>query len=863
MVAQYQRLKEAHPGALLFFRMGDFYELFFEDAVAAAPALDIALTKRGRHRGEEIPMCGVPAHNAEPYLQRLIRRGFKVAICEQLEDPAEARKRPGRSLVHRDVVRIVTPGTITEDALLDARSSSFLLAVARTQGDYGLAWVDVSTGELLTAPCAAAGLTSELDRIGPREVLLPDSWLSDRDGARWRPIEERLSPLSPSCFDSVAGGQRLCELFGVRTLDPFGAFTRAEIGAAGALVDYLKHTQKGLLPRLGRPRRVEPGSILQIDPATRRNLELTASLSGAREGSLLDTIDRTVTAPGARLLAGHLAAPLAEASAIRRRHDQVASLVDDPDLRGSLRECLRRAPDLQRSLARLSLGRAGPRELQSIATGLTCAGSMRQELAGHPVLGRFASELVNLDDVVERLVATLQDSPPLLAREGGLVRDGFSTELDELRSLRDQSRRHIAALETRYRDETQIASLKVRHNNLIGYHVEIPSAHVAKVPAHFVQRQGMAGAVRYSTEELVELESRIASAGQRAVTLELEIFEELRHAVLGVAEPIASTAAALASLDVLAGLAELAAAERWVRPEIEEDAGFCVRGGRHPVVEAALRREGQSFIANDCDLGDGSRLWLLTGPNMAGKSTFLRQNALFVVLAQMGSFVPATAARLGAVDRLFSRVGASDDLARGRSTFMVEMVETATILHQSGPRSFVVLDEIGRGTATYDGMSLAWAIVEHLHDVNRCRGLFATHYHELTALAARLPSLSCHSMRVKEWQGEVVFLHEVTAGAADRSYGIHVARLAGLPEAVLGRAEEVLQRLESSEAGSATARLADDLPLFAAVLAKPAIPSVGPGEPSLVEGLLRNVSPDDLSPREALDLLYRLKSAMR
>ncbi len=861
MVAQYQQLKDAHPGTLLFFRMGDFYELFFEDAVVAAAALDIALTKRGQHRGEEIPMCGVPAHNAEPYLQRLIRRGFKVAICEQIEDPAEARKRPGRPLVRRDVVRIVTSGTITEDALLEARTSSYLLAVARSGDRAGLAWVDVSTGELTTAPASPEALAHEIDRIGPREILLPESWLADGAAARcWDGFGERLSPLPAATFESVAGERRLREVFGVHALDAFGAFERAELGAAGALVEYLRLTQKGLLPRLGRPRRLAPGTILQIDPATRRSLELLQSLAGEREGSLLGAIDRTVTAAGARLLAERLAAPLTDAAAIRRRLDQVGCLVEAPSLRAMLREELRRTPDLQRSLGRLSLGRGGPRELVAIAAGLERAALLRQALAGVEILAGIAAELADLGPLVARLRGTLADEPPLLARDGGLVREGVSGELDELRALRDRSRRHIAALEARYRDETGIPSLKVRHNNLIGFHIEVTAAHLAKVPRSFVQRQSMSGAVRYATEELSELESRIASAAERALALEVQIFEELRALVLAQAEPIAATAAALAVLDVAAGLAEVAASDGWTCPEVDEGTAFRVEGGRHPVVEQVLRRQSQSFVANDCVLDEAHRLWLVTGPNMAGKSTFLRQNALLVVLAQIGSFVPARRAVIGVVDRLFSRVGAADDLARGRSTFMVEMVETATILHQAGRRSLVVLDEIGRGTATYDGMALAWAIVEHLHDTNRCRGLFATHYHELTALAARLPALSCHTMRVKEWRGQVVFLHEVAPGTADRSYGIHVARLAGLPRAVLERAEEVLAGLEAGEAGSAAARLAEDLPLFAAAL-RPARPEPPRQRPDPLATLLAGVDPDELTPRAALDLLYRLKRA--
>ncbi|MDX6750946.1 DNA mismatch repair protein MutS [Geminicoccaceae bacterium 1502E] len=859
MIAQYQTLKAAHRDALLFFRMGDFYELFFEDAVAAAEALDIALTKRGKHQGEDIPMCGVPVHIAESYLHRLIRKGFRVAVCEQLEDPAEARKRPGKSIVRRDVVRIVTPGTLTEDSLLDAGRHNYLAAIARVQGGHACAWVDISTGNFETEAIEAAGLPALLARIDPGEIILSERLLADGELRTllgdW---QDRLTPARDTSFESSAAEARLSAFYGVQALDAFGAFGRAEIAAAGALLDYVELTQKGSLPRLSRPRRIEPARVLRLDPATRRNLELSQTLAGEREGSLLAAIDRTVTSAGARLLAERLAAPLVDAAAIRRRLDQLEAFAEDSERRAKVRELLRRCPDLERALSRLSLRRGGPRDLVMVAQALERASSIRALLdPAAPVLAEFAAALPAASPLAARLAATLVEEPPLLARDGGLVRDGVHEELGQLRELRDQARRHIAALEARYRESTGIASLKIRHNNMLGYYVEVTAVHRARVPADFVQRQSMSNATRFATAELSELESRIATAAERALALELALFEELCQAVLAEAEEIAVTARRLAGLDVAAGLAELAVAGRWVRPAIDEGLRLSIEGGRHPVVEQALARERKPFVPNDLEVEEGSRLWLLTGPNMAGKSTFLRQNALIVILAQMGSFVPATAAEVGLVDRLFSRVGAADDLARGRSTFMVEMVETATILNQAGPRSFVILDEIGRGTATYDGLSLAWAVVEHLHEINRCRGLFATHYHELTALASKLEALSTHTMRVKEWQGEVVFLHEVGSGTADRSYGIHVAKLAGLPELVIERAGEVLKRLEAGEARSAPAELADDLPLFAAALRPPA-PAAAPPASPVVE-LLGQVSPDDLTPREALELVYRLK----
>jgi DNA mismatch repair protein MutS len=862
MIAQYQALKAEHPECLLFFRLGDFYELFFDDAKAAAPALDIALTRRGRHGEADIPMCGVPVHSAESYLERLIRQGFKVAICEQTEDPAAARRRGGKALVERAVVRVVTPGTLTEDSLLDARAHNFLAALARSQNALALAWLDVSTGDFLTGPVADGTLPAELARIAPGELLAPESLLEDaRLAALWPEWRARLTPLPAHDFDSLSGERRLKASFGVAALDGFGAFSRAELGACGALIGYVELTQKGRLPHLMPPRQVVPGTHMLIDAATRRNLELLASLAGERQGTLLAAVDRTVTGAGGRLLTARLAAPLAAAEPIQRRLDAVQALLDAPALREDLRATLKGCPDLERALSRLSLGRGGPRDLHAIREGLVRAAEIKERLSGSASpLAPSADAIADLADLMRRLQEALVDSPPFLARDGGLIRPGWHGELDQLRDLRDQTRRHIARLEAELQQTTGIGSLKVRHNNMLGYYIEVTATHRAKVPEQFVQRQSMANATRYSTKELAELESRIASAAERALSLEIELFESLCRAVLENAEPIAKSAQALARLDVAAGLAELAAVERYCRPEIDDGDAFVIEGGRHPVVEQALARQAAPFIANDADLSARQRLWLLTGPNMAGKSTFLRQNALIAILAQAGSFVPAARAHIGVVDRLFSRVGAADDLARGRSTFMVEMVETAAILNQATPSSLVILDEIGRGTATFDGLSIAWAVVEHLHDVNRCRALFATHFHELTALAARLDHLVCRTMRVKEWRGDVVFLHEVADGAADRSYGVHVARLAGLPETVLARAEQVLHRLEQGETRS-TADLADDLPLFAAASrARPT--AAAPAEPSPIETALREVNADDLTPKAALELIYRLKELL-
>ena len=870
MMAQYLEIKSAHPDHLLFYRMGDFYELFFDDAPRAAEALDIALTKRGTHEGCTVPMCGVPVHSAESYLERLIRKGFKVAVCEQVEDPAEARKRGPKAVVRREVIRLVTPGTLSEDALLDPRAANYLAALARAGGRLALAWTEMSTGEFAVMGVSEVSLPAALARLEPGELLVPEPLLETAAlfelFAEWK---SALTPQPRGLFDSAAGGRALAALYGVASLDGFGSFERAELAAAGAVVGYLRLTQKGRLPRLARLRSASESEAMAIDAATRRNLELTAALDGNLAGSLLAVIDRTVTGAGARLLRARLTAPLTDPAAIGERLDAVGFLVDSETARRGLRHGLRRCADIERALSRLSLGRGGPRDLAAVRDTLSEVPAIRDALMPGPAgslrdppraLDVAAKALGHHQILVDRLIRALVASPPPSIRDGGVIARGYDPALDEMAMLRDDSRRLIGSLEARYRSETGINALKVRHNNVLGYYVEVPPGRADQLPEQFIHRQTLASAVRYSTVELGELEVKINSAADKALALEQKHFDDLCAEITGRAEDIARTAGALAALDVAQALAQLAVERRYARPVVDRTDAFEIRGGRHPVVEALGVGEGASFVPNDCDLGDDARIWLVTGPNMAGKSTFLRQNALIAVLAQMGSFVPAESTRIGAVDRLFSRVGAADDLARGRSTFMVEMVETAAILNQAGGRALVILDEIGRGTATYDGLSIAWAAIEHLHNTNRCRALFATHYHELVALAQKLDRLACHTMRIKEWQGSVVFLHEVAPGAADRSYGIHVARLAGLPEAVLARAEQVLARLEQGDQTGAAARLADDLPLFSARPAAPASPAAASPDP--LRTRLGAINPDDLTPRAALELLYTLRAGL-
>ncbi len=879
MMEQFIEIKAANPDSLLFYRMGDFYELFFDDAEKASQALGIVLTKRGKHQGHDIPMCGVPVHAADDYLQKLIAQGFRVAVCEQIEDPAEAKKRGSKSVVRRDVVRLVTPGTITEDKLLAPSESSFLMALGRVkggnaaQGSFALAWIDISTGAFRVAETTAERLLADIFRVDPRELIVAEPVFHDPE---LRPVFDVLgrvaNPQPPSLFDSASATGRIARFFEVATPDSFGAFSRAELSAISGAIAYVEKTQKAERPPLSRPEREEAGSTLFIDPATRANLELLRTLSGSRDGSLFKAIDRTVTGGGARMLADRLMAPLTDPAAIAARLDSVSFFRAETRLCQGLRTSLKSVADMPRALSRLALNRGGPRDLGALRAGFEAAGAIAGLLAATALPAELAAALAAINALPEALARhlseALDDELPLIKRDGGYVRGGYHAELDEMRALRDASRKVIAGLERSLIEETGIRSLKIRHNNVLGYYIEVTANHHAimtgsdAAKARFIHRQTMANAMRFTTTELAELESKIANAADKALGIELATFDRLTAEVVSEADGIRAGAEALAVLDVSAALALLSESEAWCRPVVDASLAFEISGGRHPVVEQALRRSGEGpFVANDCDLSPegGAKtgaIWLLTGPNMGGKSTFLRQNALIAILAQTGSFVPATSAHIGVVDRLFSRVGASDDLARGRSTFMVEMVETAAILNQAGERALVILDEIGRGTATFDGLSIAWAAVEYLHEKNRCRAIFATHFHEMTALAGKLPRLFNVTMRVKEWEGDVVFLHEVGKGAADRSYGVQVARLAGLPEAVVARARQVLHQLEEGEVSGKTNRLVDDLPLFSVAVKREAPKSM---KNDALGEALGAINPDEMTPREALDALYRLK----
>ncbi|MEM6649964.1 MAG: DNA mismatch repair protein MutS [Pseudomonadota bacterium] len=872
MMAQYHSIKAKAGAALLFYRMGDFYELFFDDAVKASSALDITLTRRGKKEGEDIPMCGVPFHAAEGYLARLIKKGFSVAICEQTEDPSEAKKRKGaKSVVARDIVRVVTPGTITEDSLLDARRHNHLAALAETPGGAALASVDLSTGDVAVEAVSKNQLPDVIAALSPAELLYQEDH---------PPFSEPISslgdlpqtPLHKSHFQAKSAKERIAHIYETATLDGFAAFTPVEISALGALMGYLELTQIEAMPRLKPPVRQAPGGRMAIDAATRSSLELTEASRGGRKGSLLDAIDQTKTAGGGRLLSRWLASPLADVEGINARLDAVAMFVDDQKRREDLQAQIGATPDLARALSRLSLGRGGPRDLAALRDGLQAARKVaaglndpRQGLPLPPLLEEAMHALEatgkgGFSDLIGQLTRSLGAELPFLAREGGFIAEGYSAELDEMRSLKNNARRIIAKLEDDYRQQTDIKSLKIKHSKVLGYMIEVTAVHADKMTAPpfkdiFRHRQTLANAVRFTTPELADLDAKIVRAGDQAIALELTIFEKLVEKVMARYEDLGACANGLDVIDVTSALACLAIEQQFVRPQMEEGIRFDVEKARHPVVERAVAKDqgASAFIPNDCCLGNdqSSELLLVTGPNMAGKSTFLRQNALLVVLAQAGSFVPAQKACLGVVDRLFSRVGASDDLAQGRSTFMVEMVETAAILNQATRQSLVILDEVGRGTSTFDGMSIAWAALEHLHDKVQCRGLFATHYHELTKLSDTLPRLRNVSMAVREWKGEVVFLHEVKEGPADRSYGIAVAKLAGIPKPVLARASKVLASLEAE---NSKGNMVTELPLFQGTYA-------GEEEsgPSAVEDFVETIKPDELTPKEALDLLYQLK----
>ena len=880
MMEQYLAIKKEYSEYLLFYRMGDFYEMFFEDAVRAAAALGIALTKRGKVEGENIPMCGVPIHAYDHYLPKLIAQGFKVAICEQTEDPKEAKKRGAKSVVRREVVRLVTAGTLTEEPLLDAKSNNFLMAVSQTSYTMGISWLDLSTGEFFTQEYDVQGkdeasvLASVLTCQMPVELVISDSLLQNPAIHNVvKNYKEQISIWPVERFNYKNAAKNLQNTFQVNTLDAFGNFSNAEISAAGVLVDYVQTSQKKQKPLLLPPKKIIDNEVVEIDAATRYSLELVSSISGDKKSSLLKTIDKTVTGAGGRLLASRISSPLRNTSAINERLDIVEFFVNNGRLRQEVRNLLKTGSDIRRAISRLCLSGGGPRDMYSIKTTLEAIPALRnlihfQNENKDDILSSIphALEIIlkNLGEhghLVSKLNDALAEDLPLSCRDGGFIRKGYSASLDEMQNLKDNSHQLIVELQQKYAQTTGINNLKIKYNNIIGYYIEIPVKNVSRImeDKNFIFRQSVLNASRFTTVELTDLEDKIRGASDKALAIELELYNELLTHIRACSDDIIKCAGAIAEIDVAASLAELAIEKNYCRPIVDDSLVFEIKEGRHPVVEEALRKENMpSFVGNDCCLNEkNGNLWLLTGPNMAGKSTYLRQNAIIAILAQMGSYVPCKSAHIGTINKIFSRVGASDDLAKGRSTFMVEMIETAGILNQADERSFVILDEIGRGTATFDGLSIAWAVVEYLHEINRCRTIFATHYHELTSLSAKLARLSLHCMKIKEFNDEVIFLHEITDGAADRSYGIHVAKLAGLPKALIKRANQVLQNLERQNKGMSNKEIAADLPLFANIYERTVVKETSPA----IEEL-KQINPDDLSPREALEKLYELKKLL-
>ena len=864
MFQQFLEIKADNLDCLLFFRMGDFYELFFEDAVIASKELDIALTSRGKYDGDPVPMCGVPHHAYMPYLEKLTKNNYKVAICEQTESPKEAKLRGGtKALVKREVVRIVTPGTLTEEILLDADKNNFLLSINTNNKNIGISWLDVSTGELYTEACSKNNFLSVIARIRPSEILLMDTVDNYYSDLIKKTFDCVVSPLIQNINNSKKAEKLICLHFGVKTLASFGRFSENEIVTCWSLLDYVSLTQKGNLPPIRFPKSIKNESLMRIDSSTRKSLEISQTLIGNKKGSLIDAVDMTLTAVGARQLDKDISAPLTNIEEINGRLDMIDFLIDSNTVRESIRKILKSSADIDRAKARVILSRGGPRDLESIKLGIEGAHNL-DNILDNKKFEKFPKDFIVLkkhlnlcSELLNLLKSILSENLPLFVKDGGFVKKGYSKELDEVCSFRDQSRQHILEMEVEERAKTGLTSLKIKYNNVIGYFFEVTQLQKKKFleiknAERFIPRQSLKGAARFVTEALSRLSESISNAAEQAIEIELRIFEEIKSLIKAQHDALANISYTLSRLDVASSLAEVSILHNFVRPNILDDQNLEIIGGRHPSVELVMQKNGENkFFSNDCHLDQEDKIWLLTGPNMAGKSTFLRQNALITILAQSGSFVPAEKASIGIVDSLFSRVGSSDDLASGRSTFMVEMLETAAILNQAGKKSLVIMDEVGRGTSTYDGLSLAWSILEHLHNTSHSRTLFATHYHELTKLSETLPSLSCHTMQVKEWENKVIFLYTVMSGVAKGSYGIHVASLAGIPNSVLRRAKKILQEFETSGTRNNLSKEEKEVSTSKFIKTN--------NKTEIINNLINDMSVinlDALSPKEALDKLY-------
>ncbi len=857
MMQQYRELKARDPEALLLFRMGDFYEMFGDDAVSASTILGLTLTSRDKGTNPQ-PMAGFPYRELDRYLAKLVQVGRRAAVCEQVEDPKLAK-----GLVRRDIVRVVTPGTLTDDGMLDPRTANYLAAVVEVKGKLGLAWVELSTGQFSLASLLRTDLTDELARLNPAEILVSETALDTPWVKLIRQHGNLMVTPRPS-WDFVAeqARSRLFEHFQTTTLTGFGVDDQAtEVAAAGALIAYLRETQKSSLGHLTKLAPYRKADTLALDEMTRRSLELTKTLrDGRREGSLLHAIDRTVTSMGARLLADWLTSPLTRAEAISARHDAVAEFLGDSTLRGDIRAGLERVSDLERLAARVGTGRATPRDLVALGRTLSLLPRIKARLTSRKSakLNELETALELCPEVRSSIEAAMTDEPPLVLKEGGLIREGYHPGLDELRETAKGGKSWIARFQAEQVRRTGISGLKVGFNNVFGYYIEITHSQGSKVPPDYIRKQTVKNAERYITPELKEYEDKVLRAEDRACELEYEIFTTLRDRIGAEAPRLVQAGSVLAQLDVLCGLAELASRGKYCRPVLTEGPALEVIDGRHPVLDVLL--PPGEFVPNDIGLNEHALILLITGPNMAGKSTYIRQVALTAILAQMGSFVPAKSATLGLVDRLFARVGATDELGRGQSTFMVEMTETANILHNATARSLVILDEIGRGTSTFDGVSLAWAIVEHLHDVTCCRTLFATHYHELVDLEKTKPRLRNANVAVREQDGEIVFLHRIVAGGADQSYGIHVARLAGVPSEVLERARTILAFLEKQHTSEPTSSTTSNQGKPTRVKTGRALQSsLFSALPDPLLDELHQINFDTLTSEMAFDLIKRLR----
>ena len=859
MMEQYLTIKNKHKDALLFYRMGDFYELFFEDAIAASKALDITLTKRGKTNGMDIPMCGVPFHSADNYLPKLIKKGFNVAVCEQTETIEEAKSNLKKGPLKREVVRIISPGTLTEDNLLDRNANNFLGAISDVNGSISISWVDVSTGCFKSRNLQKENnqkqlLTNLLLRMNFSEILVSDAMELNIISEEWHSI---IKKQSSSLFHYSSCLQQICSYFSIISLEGIGKFSDGEVIAAGVLLSYLKLTQCGKLPILSMIQNESENNFLEIDYFTQKSLEILSNLSGETNGSLIISLDETKTAGGARLLKQRITEPFYKVVEIEKRYNLINWFLNNDIDIFKLQNNLENTPDIERSLSRISLLRGSPKDLSILCDGLLNVKqiyetiiSFKDRLNQAPLLNNILNQISVDYSLFEDIKNSLKKDLPLSTKEGGFIRDGYDDNLDKLRNLRNNELEEITKLQNKYSDLTNVNSLKIKYNRMLGYHIEVRAVHdkALRDKDIFIHRQTTAQTSRFTTIELNEAENQLINSYDKSISIEMDIFKNFTNQIINEGKKILDIASAISELDIGIMVVKQSKDRGYVCPKILENKTLEIIEGRHPVVETQMKLSENSFISNDCILNKDDFLWLITGPNMAGKSTYLRQNALIVIMAQAGLFVPAKEANIGVCDKIFSRVGASDDLAKGQSTFMIEMIETSLILNTASEKSLVILDEIGRGTATFDGLAIAWSVLDYLHNKIKPRTLFATHYHELTSLKEDLNHLSCHKMSIKEWNNSIIFMHKIIEGEADKSYGIHVAQLAGLPFEVIKKATQLLSKLENNKDNSYLKK-SDNLDDNYSNI----------NESQIFFKEFDNINVDNISPREALDILYKLK----